>query len=239
MTLPAAGGSVADAMRIPTRSEQDAFRLTIGGAALIVVSVLVGWLGSPLAGVVVFVAGLLGAGVAYLRAPNPDRHTPLRDAARAPHPHGAAPGVRHVLVLANDALAGERLRELIVGADGRPVEVDVLAPVLTSHVHLTVTDIDHELAQARARLERSLAWAREQGLVARGTVGDSSLTSSIADQLRDFGAEEVIVVTHPSERETWQERDELERLRGELDIPVTHVVAPEGDRAAEPPTPAP
>ena len=34
----------------------------------------------------------------------------------------------------------------------------------------------------------------------------------------------MIVVTHPRDCETWQERGELERLRRELDVPVTHVV---------------
>jgi hypothetical protein len=48
---------------------------------------------------------------------------------------------------------------------------------------------------------------------------------AIEDELRDFGADEVIVVTHSRDRETWQERGELERLREELDVPVTHVVA--------------
>jgi len=34
----------------------------------------------------------------------------------------------------------------------------------------------------------------------------------------------VIVVTHRRARETWQEHGELERLRRELDVPVTRVV---------------
>jgi hypothetical protein len=76
-----------------------------------------------------------------------------------------------------------------------------------------VTDIDRELNEARERLECCLAWARANGLDARGEVGDVSATTAIEDELRDFGADEVIVVTHPRDRETWQERGELERLR--------------------------
>jgi hypothetical protein len=38
----------------------------------------------------------------------------------------------------------------------------------------------------------------------------------------------VIVVTHPRERETWQERGELERLRRELDVPVSHIAVGNG-----------
>ncbi len=212
-------------MRIPIRSEQEAFRLTIAGAAVIAAAVLVGWLTEALIGAAVFVFALALAAIAYLRARNPDHHTPLHDAARQEHPHGALPGKRHVIVIANEALSGAELRERIVGEPNQAVEVDILAPVLTSHVHFGVSDIDRELAQARARLERSLSWAREQGISARGEVGDPSPTSAIEDELRDFGADEVIVVTHPRELETWQERRELERLRRELAVPVQHVVA--------------
>ena len=81
-------------------------------------------------------------------------------------------------------------------------------------------------------MERSLVWAREHGVIARGEVGDPNPTTAIEDELRGFGADEVIVVTHPSEQETWQERGELERLRRELEVPVTHVVV--GDRDASP-----
>jgi hypothetical protein len=221
-------------MRLPTRSEQEAFRLTIGVAAAVLVAVLIGWLTEPLIGVALFVLVFVLALVAYLRAPNPDRHTPFSDAAHQQHPHGASPGKRHVLVIANEALSGAELRRRIVGEDEESVEVDVLAPVLTSKVHFGVSDIDHERAQAQERLERSLAWAREQGIRARGEVGDPSPTSAIEDELRDFGADAVIVVTRPSELETWQEHGELERLRRELDVPVLHVVVDANGGAAQP-----
>jgi len=215
-------------MRVPVRSEPDAFLLTVAGALAVAVSVIVGWLTTPLAGAAVFVLVLVVAAIAYLRAADPDRRMPLREATAAVHPHGAPPGKRHVLVVANEALSGEALCERILGEDHERVEVDILAPVLTSRLHQGVSDIDREREQAHARLERSLAWAREQGIAARGEVGDPSAATAIEDELRDFGADEVIVVTHPRERETWQEHGELERLRLELDIPVTHVVVGDG-----------
>jgi metallophosphoesterase superfamily enzyme len=140
----------------------------------------------------------------------------------------------HVLVVANETLAGAELAELILQHGRAHVEVDVLAPVLASHIHYAVSDIDGELAEARTRLERSLAWAREHKLVARGEVGDPNPTTALEDELRTFGANEVIVVTHPRDRETWQERGELARLRRELDVPVTHFVV--GNHQAEQPT---
>ena len=215
-------------MRVPVRSEPDAFRLTIAGALAVAVAVLVGWLTKPLVGAAVFVLVLILAAIAYIRAANPDRYMPLREATAAVHPHGAPPGKRHVLVVANEALSGQALCERLLGEDHERVQIDILAPVLTSRLHQGVSDIDREAEQARARLERSLAWAHEQGIVARGEVGDPSATTAIEDELRDFGADEVIVVTHPRERESWQEHGELERLRREPDIPVTQVVIGDG-----------
>lgn len=208
-------------VRTPITSERDAFWLTVAGVAIIVAALLVGWLIDVWAGVALFVVAVLVAGTAYLRSPDPARRSSLEEAEHEAHFY-QAPGRKHVLVIANDVLGGEELRRRLAGSDG-DVEVDVLAPVLTSHVHFTVSDIDAETEQARARLRRSLEWMRAQGVHARGEIGDPNPITAIEDQLRSFGPDEVIVVTHPEE--TWQERAELERLRSELHLPVEQVVA--------------
>lgn len=211
-------------MRAPIRSESDAFRFTLGAALSVGVSILIGWLIAPLVGVAVLVIVCLVAAFAYIHVAGPDVRAVLREAAAEPHPHGARPGTRHVLVVANETLGGSELRDRILGNDRQRVELDVLAPVLSTRVHLAMSDTDREAAQAHARLSRSLAWAREQGIEARGEVGDPDPTTAIEDELRDFGADEVIVVTHARERETWQENGELARLRRELGVPVTQLV---------------
>jgi uncharacterized membrane protein len=165
-------------MRTPIRSEREAFRLVFASAAVIGVSVVIGWLTRPLVGVAVFAIAAALAAISYLRADNPDRPTGLSDAAHESHPHGGRAGTRHVLVVANEALAGDELRMRLTRVGGERVELDVLAPLLTSHLHYAVSDIDSELAEARARLDRSLAWAHEYGLVARGKVGNGSHAST-------------------------------------------------------------
>ena len=171
MTRRCARRSVRFTMRLPIRSETEAVRFVFAGGAVIAVSVVVGWLTTPLVGVAFFVVALVLGAIAYLRAPNPDHGTPFADAANEPHPHAGAAGTRRVLVVANHALSGEELRERLSDI-GERVELDVLAPVLCSHLHYAVSDIDSELAEARERLDRSLAWARQSGFVARGEVGD-------------------------------------------------------------------
>ena len=207
-------------MRFPIRSEADAFHFAVATGLLAGVGVLIGALSTPLAGLIAFVVLAVLALSAYLASADGERRRPLREAAEAPHPHSGVPGARHVLVVANESLQGEELRARIVGgADGR-VELDVLAPVLSSRTHLAYTDIDREMSRARERLESSLSWARTQGFLAHGRIGDMSPTASIEDELRAFGADEVIVVTSSDgEDGHWQERDQLRRLRAELDVP--------------------
>jgi len=207
----------------PFQSETDASRLTIALAARVLIAVFVGWFSEPLVGGIVFVALALAALATDLRLSDRGRRLLLREAAHEPHPHGAPPGRRHVLVIANKPLEGGELREHIRGLDGARTEVDVLAPVLSSRAHLAYTDIDKELSEAHRRLARSLAWVRAQGFVARGEVGDPSPTTAIEDELRDFGADEVIVVARGPEATGWQEQTELARLCDELDVPVVHV----------------
>jgi hypothetical protein len=212
-------------MRFPIRSETDAFHFAIATAALGGIAVAIGVLATALVGLIAFlVLGLLALS-AHLASSDGERRRPLREAADEPHrSRGAVAGARHVLVVANEPLGGEDLRARIAGPEERRVELDVLAPVLSSRTHLAYTDIDEGMRQARERLRRSLSWARTQGFLAHGTIGDASPTVSIEDQLREFGADEVIVVTS-GEGGRWQEREQLQRLREELDVPVVQFAA--------------
>jgi hypothetical protein len=209
--------------RVPFGSEAGAFRFTLAAAVVIGASVLIGWLAAPVAGLVLFAAATVLAALSRLCLALRDRPASLRRAMSEADRAGRHGG-HHVLVVANEALAGAELSGLILQHGRQHVEVDVLAPVLASPLHYAVSDIDRELAEARTRLERSLAWADEHKIVARGEVGDPNPTTALEDELRTFGADEVIVVTHRRDRETWQERGELARLRRELEVPITHVV---------------
>jgi len=221
--------------RNPIRSEGDAFRLTIALAALVAVAGFIGSLTGPVEGIATFAALALAGLAAYLSVPESGRPRPLRTAAREPHPHAPAPGTRRVLVVANAPLEGEELHERLRERDDARVELDVLAPVLSSRVHLAYTDIDHEMRQARERLARSLEWARAQGFKARGEIGDANPLTAIEDELRDFGADEVIVVTREQQDAGWQEEQELESLYEELDVPVVKVAPLGARRVASPP----
>jgi hypothetical protein len=209
-------------MYVPFSSEGNAFWIAIGTAALVGVSVAVGVLTVPLAGAMVFAVGALAAVLADATLRDPNRRLVLREAAHAPHPNGPMPGARHVLIVANDTLDGSELSDEITLQAGA-AELDILAPPRCSRWHYLMSDYDREAAEARARLDASLAWATAHGFDAHGEVGDPNPASAIADELRDFGADAVIVVKHPSDRATWLESRELKRIRSELDVPVKEV----------------
>ena len=206
-------------MRVPFRTETDALRVAVALAVLGGVSLLIGWLFSLPYGVVLFAAGL-AAGVTFeLAGREPDRPSGLREAA---HARDAGGRTRHILVVASTTLGGEDLRRELQ-AGGADAEFDVLAPILISRSHYWASDIDRERERAHERLRASLAWAAEQGLTAKGEVGDPDPLVGIEDELRNFGADEIIIVAPPGEHTSWFAH-RLSHVARELDIPVRQVI---------------
>jgi len=158
-------------VRVLIRSEPEAFRLTVAGGVVLAVSLLVGYLFDPIAGVVVFAGAVSGALVVDLVSIRSER-SHLRRAAADGHAHAHADGRRHVLLIANEGPTGDELSREIVHAGEPPPVLEVLAPVLQSRTHFVTTDVDRETAAARRRLRQTLAWAAAHQIEASGVVGD-------------------------------------------------------------------
>jgi GABA permease len=138
-----------------------------------------------------------------------------------------------VLVIANRTLEGSEFTEILRRHGAAGAEFRVVAPIVVSRAHYLASDVDSELAEARERLAAALAWAREEGLEASGTVGDPNVAlGAIEDELRVFAADEVVISTYPPGRSNWLETGIVARLRDELEIPVTHVTV-SGERLAD------
>jgi hypothetical protein len=201
----------------PLRSEAEAFRFLIASivyfGAIVIAAVINTW-----AGLVVFI--LLSAGVLawWLRARREERPRQT-----APRPHAA--GERRILVVANETVAGHTLRSMILerSLDVRE-EVLVVTPALNSPLRHWVSDEDDARAAAQERLDSSLAKLAEAGVVARGEVGDGDPLQAMEDALRTFGADEIIISTHPEGRSNWLERGVVEKARERFAVPITHVV---------------
>jgi nucleotide-binding universal stress UspA family protein len=202
----------------PLRSEEEAFRFLIASIAYFGVIVLATVLGGEWVGLGVFAVLTAVALGWWLRARREEKPPQTR-----PRPH--APGERRILVIANETVGGHTLRSAILekSLDVRE-EVLVVTPALNSPLRHWVSDEDDARAAAQERLETSLAKLAEAGVAARGEVGDGDPLQAMEDALRTFGADEIIISTHPPGRSNWLERGVVENARERFAVPITHVV---------------
>ena len=64
----------------------------------------------------------------------------------------------------------------------------------------------------------------QAGVEARGEVGDGDPLQAMEDALRTFGADEIVISTHPEGRSNWLERRVVEHARERFAVPIHHVV---------------
>jgi hypothetical protein len=203
----------------PLRSEAEAYRfllLTVGYFAAITIAALA--IGTW-AGVTVFVLLTLVGAVYVARA---HRTEPPRQAV--PSRRGAE-NERRILVVANETVGGERLRdEIKQRSEGYDEQVLVVTPALNSPLRHWASDEDGARVAAQERLNASLDRLRSLGIDAKGEVGDGEPLQAIEDALRLFGADEIIISTHPEGRSNWLERGVVTSARERFAVPLTHVV---------------
>ena len=205
----------------PLRSEEDAFRFTLIVAVLVSPVVLAAIVISTAAALVVGGGVIVGVlvGLFVLKRDEPKEKMFLGQ------PLGAGEK-RRILVLANETLGGEALRrEITHRMAGEGAEVFVVCPALNvSKIKHWVSDEDEARRQAQERLDEVLARLEGEGIPVKGDIGDADPIQAMEDALRMFGAQEVIISTHPPGRSNWLERDVIERARERFALPVSHVV---------------
>jgi hypothetical protein len=202
----------------PLRSEEEAFRFLIASIAYFGAIVIASLAGGTWVGLGVFIALTAAVLAWWARA-----RSEVQTEKTLPRPHAA--GERRILVIANETVGGHTLRSAILerSLDVRE-EVLVVTPALNSPIRHWVSDDDGARAAAQERLEKSLAQLAAAGVEARGEVGDGDPLQAIADALRTFGADEIIISTHPEGRSNWLERGIVEHARERFAVPITHVV---------------
>jgi hypothetical protein len=203
----------------PLRSEAEAFQFLLGAvvyfAAVAIAGVIDKW-----AGLAVFI--LLTSGVVWwwLRA----RRHELPPTQTAPA-HRGGPDERRILVIANETVGGgpllERIRER---SAGHTTQVLVVSPALNTPLRHWASDEDPARQQAQERLDRSLARLEQDGIHATGEIGDGDPLQAIEDALRTFGADEIVISTHPEGRSHWLERGVVTGARERFAVPIHHVV---------------
>jgi hypothetical protein len=134
---------------------------------------------------------------------------------------------RHVLVVANETVAGRSLIEAIERRrEEGPVRVTVVTPVNQPREGYVVYE-DTRRAAAGRRMERTLGVLRSEGIPAAGLVMEADPVAAVRDALAQLEPppDEIVVSTHPKQRSGWLRKNVLERIRSAAgDLPVEHVV---------------
>jgi hypothetical protein len=211
-------------MRNPLRSEDEAFRFLI--ASVVAALVIAGaayvntWLG--VAAAVLAVGGILW----WLKQEPVPGAADVQPKITSETP----PGVHRLLVVANETVGGAALLSTLEGLAQPTTELLVVAPALASRVRHWASDVDGARADAEVRLQASVTRLEATGLEVRGEIGDEDPLVAIEDALRTFGADAIVISTHPEGRSNWLKQNVVERASARFALPVTHVVV---DIAAE------
>jgi len=211
-----AGGAPTLPVTQPSRSPFVATAISV--VALLAVVIVLAIFVNPLVAFFVFAIGLVLLIVHIAMRPEGQ----LRDAATDTVPSSARVGRKRVLVVADAPLAGEEPAQRIRETAGEDPQLDVVAPVLVSQAHFATSDRDAEMDEAQRRLDASLAWAREHGFTATGTIGSDDPETAMADALRRSGAEAILIVHHDGGESRLEQRA-FRRADADLAIPVVRV----------------
>jgi nucleotide-binding universal stress UspA family protein len=206
-------------MKNPFRSEAEAFKFVLWTAVYFAAIAIAAAVGGFWWGLAVFVVLTILAGIWFFRRELHER-PPVSVPARR-----RGEDERRILVVANETVAGAALREEIQAAvEGVQANVLVVTPALNSKLRHWASDEDQARAAAEARLGRSIAELERLGIPARGEVGDADPVQAIEDALRTFGADLIVISTHPEGRSNWLERGVVTSARKRFTVPITHVV---------------
>jgi hypothetical protein len=135
--------------------------------------------------------------------------------------------VKHVLVIANETVAGKSLIEALEQrAKEGPLRVTVVCPVNQPREGYVVYE-DTRRAAAGRRLERTLSVLRGEGIAAAGLVVEADPVAAVRDALAQLEppVDQIVVSTHPRQKSGWLRRNVVERIeRAAGGLPVEHVV---------------
>ena len=164
-------------------------------------------------------AGLVGAGlgmavgaiaatalVVFASRAKPNRRLEVAGAAD--------PGHRVLVVAVAEATADSAQR--IADLAGSPTDVRLVVPVPSHRLDRWLSAEDDARREAEGRLARSAGALVAAGLPVSGSVGDHDPAQALEDELRDFAADEVVLLLANG-------KDPLARVEGRLGIPLRRV----------------
>lgn len=138
--------------------------------------------------------------------------------------------VHRILVVANERFRAtdflEELRRHMKVPEAR-VAVFVVAPALAhSGVDHEMANFDVPIAEAQRRLDWIVDELKGVGIDAVGHVGDGDPITAVGDGLREYPADEIIVVSHVDSQRAYAEKDLWDRLKLDFRLPISDIQVP-------------
>lgn len=133
---------------------------------------------------------------------------------------------RRLLVVVTTDVSDATMSEFVRRSAGEDAEMRVVAPASGISRLDWLTNADGDARADAAALADKTADAAPTADVQAG-VGDADPVSAIEDALRDFPADEVLVITHPDEDASWLESGSGETAQNRFRLPVRHVTVSE------------
>jgi hypothetical protein len=132
---------------------------------------------------------------------------------------------RKLLVVATAPVDEETVRSEVRRHSGEEkAEVRVVAPAAElSALQWLANEEDDARTQAERRAQQAAAAAEPEAARVEASVGDPDPVQAIEDMLRDFPADELIVVTRREDRATFLEKDAGAEAYERFGLPVTHL----------------
>jgi hypothetical protein len=140
---------------------------------------------------------------------------------------------RRLLVVVTTEVADGALRDLVRSRAGDDAEMLVVAPASEISRLDWLTNAEDDARADAAALADKTAKATPTANVEE-SVGDSEPLKAIEDALREFPADEIVVVTRPDDQAGWLEEGTGETAQARLPLPVTHVTVAEDGSLTRP-----
>jgi GABA permease len=209
-------------VRSPFHSEPEAFHFLLLLTAVLVPIAIAVAIGLTWLALTLIAVALAALAVRRVQMRMVKRHSPELELKSAPAHVGGAQE-RRILLVANDTLNDEAfIREVARQASMPNAHVFILAPALISAGARLTGDIDHELDQARGRLEEALGRIPYE-LTAAGEISDAEPLEAIEDAVATFTPDQIIISTRRERSSRGLDPRLADLARQRFALPVGHL----------------
>jgi GABA permease len=128
-----------------------------------------------------------------------------------------------VLVVVTSRVGADEIRSTVASRFDEDADVRVIAPA-SGLSRLEWLASDEDAARADAAVRADVVGEAIPATSVETAAEDPDPLLAVEDALRQFPADEIVVVTRPEEDTTWLESGTGDEAKERFDLPVTHLV---------------